>query len=197
VRAGRGSTAPASHSYASTLLPTLDSPLGGRSAQRACQTRPAGYVGARLKRHALVTNSCFTHSHSTAEHPLRYDFSAATTAIYAFWQYDLCDVFIELMKPLVQSSDAAVVRGVSDALWWCLDTGLRLLHPLMPFVTEELWQRLPRRVADLELVPSIMLAAYPVAGVEWADAPLEEQMALIMELVKCLRSERAKCVPAF
>ena len=45
----------------------------------------------------------------------KYDFSAATTAIYAFWQYDLCDVFIELMKPLMQSSDPAVVRGV-----WCV-----------------------------------------------------------------------------
>jgi len=75
-----------------------------------------------------------------------------------------------------------------------LDTGLRLLHPLMPFVTEELWQRLPRREADLEAVPSIMVAAYPEATAHWADNALEDQMTLIMDLVKCLRSERAKCV---
>jgi hypothetical protein len=91
---------------------------------------------------------------------------------------------------------ACVVAGGdnSDALWWCLDTGLRLLHPLMPFVTEELWQRLPRREADLEEVPSIMVASYPEATSHWADNALEEQMTLIMDLVKCLRSERAKCV---
>lgn len=66
----------------------------------------------------------------------------------------------------------------------------------MPFVTEELWQRLPRREADLQAVPSIMVAKYPEATSHWADNALEERMTLIMDLVKCLRSERAKCVPS-
>jgi valyl-tRNA synthetase len=74
-----------------------------------------------------------------------YDFATATQSVYAFWQYDLCDVFIELMKPVMAQDDA--VPGAADAklatritLWVCLETGLRLLHPFMPFVTEELWQ---------------------------------------------------------
>ena len=90
-----------------------------------------------------------------------YDFNASTTGVYAFWQYDLCDVFIELMKPVVASSDEAAKKTTRDVLWTLLDSGLRLLHPFMPFVTEELWQRLPRRRA--ETARSIMVAAYPVA----------------------------------
>jgi len=120
----------------------------------------------------------------------KYDFAQATTSVYAFWQYDLCDVFIELMKPLVQSKDTAVVQGVRNALWWSLDVGLRLLHPFMPFVTEELWQRLPRPAADLQAVPSIMLASYPAGTSDWVNAEVEKEMELIMEIVKCLRSTR-------
>lgn len=78
-----------------------------------------------------------------------YEFATATQKLYSFWQYDLCDVYIELMKPVMAMSDdvaeqAAAKRGTRDALWIALDTGLRLLHPFMPFVTEELWQRLPK-----------------------------------------------------
>lgn len=79
-----------------------------------------------------------------------YDFSVATQRVYSFWQYDLCDVFIELMKPVMAFDDsnpklAAAKQATRDTLWMCLDTGLRLLHPFMPFVTEELWQRLPKQ----------------------------------------------------
>mmetsp|Transcript_17760 Transcript_17760/g.29851 ORF Transcript_17760/g.29851 Transcript_17760/m.29851 type:complete len:1373 (-) Transcript_17760:276-4394(-) len=121
----------------------------------------------------------------------KYDFATSTTAVYAFWQYDLCDVFIELMKPLVQATDKDVVYGVQNALWWALDAGLRLLHPFMPFITEELWQRLPRRAADLVLVPSIMLASYPAASEEWAGEEVEREMALLQDITKCLRSARS------
>lgn len=56
------------------------------------------------------------------------------------------------------------MQGVRNALWWSLDVGLRLLHPFMPFVTEELWQRLPRPAADLQAVPSIMVRRTLVCG---------------------------------
>eukprot|EP00798_Chlamydomonas_sp_ICE-L_P023645 gene23645-9174_t len=74
-----------------------------------------------------------------------YDFSNATQKLYSFWQYDLCDVFIELMKPVMGLADGeaendAAKQSTREALWICLETGLRLLHPFMPFVTEELWQ---------------------------------------------------------
>jgi isoleucyl-tRNA synthetase len=61
----------------------------------------------------------------------------------------------------------------------------------MPFITEELWQRLPRRAADLVLVPSIMLASYPAASEEWAGEEVEREMALLQDITKCLRSARS------
>lgn len=65
------------------------------------------------------------------------------------------------MKPMTDDSASPESRtSAQQTLYTCLDQGLRLLHPFMPFVTEELWQRLPRRPNDS--TPSIMLAAYPV-----------------------------------
>ena len=74
-----------------------------------------------------------------------YDFATSTQKLYAFWQYDLCDVFIELMKPVMardnaEAGAAEAKLATRNTLWTCLETGLRLLHPFMPFVTEELWQ---------------------------------------------------------
>ena len=65
------------------------------------------------------------------------------------------------MKPMTDESAAVETRkSAQQTLYTCLDYGLRLLHPFMPFVTEELWQRLPRRPNDL--TPSIMVSSYPV-----------------------------------
>jgi valyl-tRNA synthetase len=107
---------------------------------------------------------------------------AATNVIYSFWWGELCDIFIvgfscsrsimaptdlvgcqqEAAKPITDPSAAPEVRkSAQNTLYTCLDYGLRLLHPFMPFVTEELWQRLPRRPNDT--TPSIMLASFPEA----------------------------------
>lgn len=65
------------------------------------------------------------------------------------------------MKPMTDNDAPASTReSAKQTLYTCVDHGLRLLHPFMPFVTEELWQRLPRRPGDL--MPSIMLAKYPI-----------------------------------
>ncbi|GJE94069.1 valyl-tRNA synthetase-like protein [Phanerochaete sordida] len=95
------------------------------------------------------------------------NFMAATTAVYNFWLYELCDVYIEAMKPMTDESASPETReSAQQTLYTCLDQGLRLLHPFMPFVTEELWQRLPRRPEDS--TPSIMLAKYPVFDQDYA-----------------------------
>lgn len=57
-----------------------------------------------------------------------------------FWQYELCDVYIECIKPLLNEADEAEKQRIRDVLFSVLEYGLRLLHPLMPFLTEELWQ---------------------------------------------------------
>lgn len=124
-----------------------------------------------------------------------YEFSAATSAVYSFWQYELCDVFIELMKPVMALDDAApgaaaAKQATRDTLWVCLETGLRLLHPFMPFVTEELWQRLPRRQGQQQTA-SIMVADYPVVEAGWSDERVEADMAYLLLVVNKTRSLRS------
>lgn len=80
-----------------------------------------------------------------------YLFSGATDALYGFWQYKLCDNFIEMSKPVMNGDDETAKNHVRQTLWVCLETGLRLLHPFMPFVTEELWQRLPKTASQVRL----------------------------------------------
>ena len=80
------------------------------------------------------------------------------------------------MKPMTdESASEAMRKSAQQTLYTCLDHGLRLLHPFMPFVTEELWQRLPRRPNDP--TPSIMLAKYPVSVRRW---PLNNAFAHLL-----------------
>lgn len=119
-----------------------------------------------------------------------YDFGAATTAVYSWWQYELCDVFIELAKPLLNGSDEKAILQTRDTLWICLETGLRLLHPFMPFVTEELWQRLPRR-ANQERATSIMVSSYPKPQPSWESVEIENKISYMLSIVTRTRSLRA------
>lgn len=130
------------------------------------------------------------------------EFSQATTAVYSWWQYQLCDVFIEVIKPYFSGNDpkfASERRFAQDTLWFCLDNGLRLLHPFMPFVTEELWQRLPSP-RESKRAESIMIADYPSAIESWNNEKVENEMDLIESTVKSIRSlakERRDRRPAF
>ncbi|VAH05059.1 unnamed protein product [Triticum turgidum subsp. durum] len=120
-----------------------------------------------------------------------YKFSDATSSIYFWWQYQLCDVFIEAIKPYFNGSEEfESARGASrDTLWACLDTGLRLLHPFMPYITEELWQRLPQPKEACRK-DSIMISEYPSAVQEWANDKVENEMEIVLDAVSKLRSLR-------
>ena len=123
-----------------------------------------------------------------------YDFPAVTTACYNFWLYELCDVYLECLKPVFQGDDASAAAVARQTLYTCLDAGLRLISPFMPFVTEELWQRLPRRPSAGAAPPSICVAAYPEmdhAEGGWSDAKIEEEVDLMMAVVKTIRSSRS------
>lgn len=86
-----------------------------------------------------------------------YEFTASTNALYNFWLYDLCDVYLECIKPIFQSGSDIEKASARQTLFTCLDNGLRLISPFMPYISEELYQRLPRTAGPL----SICIAPYP------------------------------------
>ncbi|XP_073703897.1 valine--tRNA ligase [Garra rufa] len=123
-----------------------------------------------------------------------YDFPAITTSIYNFWLYELCDVYLESVKPVMSRTDSEGQKQADicrQTLYTCLDVGLRLLSPLMPFVTEELFQRLPRRPAQ-NSPPSISVTPYPeTSEFCWHSEDMDRQMEFVMSVVKTIRSLRA------
>ncbi|XP_026409220.1 valine--tRNA ligase, mitochondrial 1-like isoform X2 [Papaver somniferum] len=126
-----------------------------------------------------------------------YEFSDASTAVYSWWQFQLCDIFIEAIKPYFVGDDKFNDErsAARDTLWICLDNGLRLLHPFMPYVTEELWQRLPQVAGNRAKKESIMISEYPSVVKEWTNEAIENEMDLVETLVKSIRSIRADLPP--
>jgi len=117
------------------------------------------------------------------------NFSKATSACHNFWLYDLCDNYLEMIKPVLSpEGNVDNKEATKQTLYTCLDFALRLLHPFMPFVTEELYQRLPRRPGDVH--PSIMVTSYPIPSSypSWANPKVEEEMKLALEVVKSIRT---------
>ncbi|KAM6989120.1 valine--tRNA ligase [Passerculus sandwichensis] len=130
----------------------------------------------------------------------------ATTAVHGFWVYELCDVYLECVKPVLarasqegeghdreeeeeEEEEQGDLEAVRATLLTCLDAGLRLLAPFMPFLAEELWQRLPR---DPPAPPSVSLAPYPEPEEFcWQDEEAEAAMEFVLSVVRALRSLRA------
>uniref|UniRef100_A0A1X7UQH7 Valine--tRNA ligase n=1 Tax=Amphimedon queenslandica TaxID=400682 RepID=A0A1X7UQH7_AMPQE len=121
-----------------------------------------------------------------------YNFPDVTTAIYNFWLYELCDVYLEYLKPIVYGSDEGRKLMCRNVLYTCLETGLRLLSPFMPFLTEELWQRLPRRPGETAV--SICVNSYPKKGGVREEA-IEEEMKLVQETVTAIRRLKQDYLP--
>ncbi|KAG2468866.1 SYVC ligase, partial [Polypterus senegalus] len=98
--------------------------------------------------------------------------------------------FQECLKPVFNSNDARAILISRNTLYTCLDGGLRLLSPFMPFVTEELFQRLPRR--SEQTPPSICVTTYPdSAEFSWRNDDIDRNMEFIMTVIKTIRSLRA------
>ena len=117
----------------------------------------------------------------------RYRFNDAASTVYQFVWHDFCDWYLEMAKiPLYRAGDGAARRQAQETLVTVLETTLRLLHPFMPFITEEIWQRLP------EHGESIMLAPYPKVGRGHADAAAERDMAIVMDTVTAIRNIRGE-----
>lgn len=90
------------------------------------------------------------------------------------------------------SGDSDTVKAAQATLYRALEIGLRILSPFMPFITEELYQRLPRSTNLVEAVPSICIAAYPeIDNYSWRNEIIESEFGLIQKIAKAIRSARS------
>jgi valyl-tRNA synthetase len=117
-----------------------------------------------------------------------YRFDEAANAIYDFFWGELCDWYLELIKPrLLPESDSA--RGTCANLVALFEGSLRLLHPVMPFITEEIWHAIYDGKPPLK---SLSLAAYPQADEKQIDRTAETEMAILQDLIASVRNLRAE-----
>ncbi|NHZ73703.1 MAG: class I tRNA ligase family protein, partial [Nitrospirae bacterium] len=139
---------------------------------------PERWILSRLSKTAAEVNERFAE----------YRFDEACQRLYHFFWGELCDWYIELSKPALTGESPR--PQVGEVLLTVLDRSLRLLHPVMPFLTEELWQRLPGREA---IHPAtICLAPYPVGEEAWRDPVTEERMDVFFQIVAWARNLRAE-----
>ena len=122
----------------------------------------------------------------------RYRLDLAAQAVHDFTWNEYCDWYLEFSKTVIASSDsnAARLRGTRRTLVRVLEAILRLMHPLMPFVTEEIWQRVAPLVGRGG--PTIMLEPYPVPRPELDDAQAVEHMTWLKNLVLAIRRVRGE-----
>jgi valyl-tRNA synthetase len=117
-------------------------------------------------------------------------FHEAADAAYHFFWDELAAWYLEMVKPrLRDDADAASREAARATLVAAIDGSLRLLHPIMPFITEALWQRLPDADGETS-APSLMIERWPEGGGEWTDADAEAQVDALIELIGAVRTLR-------
>jgi valyl-tRNA synthetase len=116
-----------------------------------------------------------------------FRFHEAAHEIYHFFWGDFCDWYIEWCKPRLNSDDREAARAAWRNIFAVYEAALRLLHPFMPFLTEELWHQLPQPAG----ARSIALARFPETPAAWVDEPAETDVALIQEITGVSRALRA------
>ena len=151
---------------------------------------PANVDKSRLK-YELVDKWIFSRLNETAatvaEKLDKFLLDEAAKAVYEFLRGDFCDWYVEMAKiRLYNSEDADSKLTAQYVLWTVLEAGMRLLHPFMPYITEEIWQTI-KTDGD-----TIMLREYPVADERLIDKNVEKSFEYIKELISSLRNIRAE-----
>lgn len=116
----------------------------------------------------------------------QYEFGESGRTLYNFIWDDLCDWYIEMAKPHLYGDDPQAKKTTQSVLCCVLDQTMRLLHPVMPFITEEIWQHLPHRGM------SITVAEWPKVNEQHHYPESVKQMALLMDVIRNVRNIRAE-----
>ncbi len=114
----------------------------------------------------------------------KFEFGEAGRLLYRFIWDDFCDWYIEMSKETLAGDDEAAKLTTRGILVYVLDNTLRLLHPIMPFVTEEIWQSVPH------VGESLVVAAYPTVHPEQMDEKAAEEMEFLMDFIRSVRTVR-------
>ncbi len=117
-----------------------------------------------------------------------FRFNDAATTLYRFIWGEVCDWYLELSKPALYGADEAAKEAVRRTLVTVLDQTMRLLHPFMPFITEEIWQALPLR----RPTASICIAPYPTSAAALRDPDTEARIGELIEAVTAVRNIRSE-----
>lgn len=116
----------------------------------------------------------------------KYEFGEAGRVLYNFIWDDFCDWYIEMAKIPLYGNDEEAKKTTRSILAYVLDQTLRLLHPFMPFITEEIWQHLPHQGE------SITIASWPVVRQELSDEKAANEMKLLVDVIRSVRNIRAE-----
>ena len=115
-----------------------------------------------------------------------YRFDRATSALYQFFWHEYCDWYLELIKPVLQDSLHPEGSATRQTLQDTLEVFLRLLHPFMPFISEEIWQTLPHEGE------TIVTQSYPVPQTHWHEPSAEETFRLFEQSIGLIRAARVR-----
>jgi valyl-tRNA synthetase len=113
-----------------------------------------------------------------------YRFDRAASALYQFIWHEYCDWYLELIKPTLQNTASPEGPGTRQTLVETLETTMRLLHPFMPFLTEEIWHTLPHQGE------SIVIQRYPVPDITWTAPEMDQRFTLLEQTIGLVRTSR-------
>jgi valyl-tRNA synthetase len=157
------------------LTPTLSPVLtDGRGGEGPLEDR---WILSRLSRTIVQTRESLE----------RYEFNQAAKGLYDFVWHDFCDWYLEMAKVRLYGSDPAAKAQAQSVLLYALTDIVKLLHPFIPFITEEIWQRLPQKATE-----SVMISEYPKARPEWIDEQAEQTMQRLQALITAIRTIRSE-----
>jgi valyl-tRNA synthetase len=166
------------------------------NASRFCQMHecvaPAGFDPAKVKQ---TVNRWIRGevAKTTAEVTRALDecaFDDAANALYRFIWNVFCDWYLELSKPVLNGEDEAAKAETRATAAWALEVTLKLLHPVMPFITEELWDKLAE--GGIKRSSLLITAQWPEAPATWVDPEAEEEIGWLVDLVTEVRQIRAE-----